>query len=78
MTIKEFKTRLNEVLQASEIETNLKKECLRLAKSGGVNLEVEYNYAIIKTILRVALLNEAQKTYIAGRYNKIADNLLYF
>lgn len=80
MEIKEFKIRLGEVLdQEDDLIDRIEKETIRLAESGGIDLESEDNFAIVKTCLYVALKNQVVRYEpLTEDYRKIANNLEHF
>jgi len=78
MNIKEFEKRLDEVLKNNDIMGDIKKECIRLVKSGGVDLEKEQDFGIVKAILKASLMNEAEAIGVPDGYKKTIRNLLSF
>ena len=78
MTIQEFKIKLGEVINP-DLTSDIEKETIKLAESGGVDLENENDYAIVKTCLSVALENMSHDLYpLSEEYQRIAKNLRHF
>lgn len=78
MTQKEFTAKIK--VMAKEHQKALLKECERLYNSGGVDTKnAENNFILPKTIIYVALLNEAsQYKPLSKESQKDVRNLIHF
>lgn len=78
MTEKQFKDKTDELLK--EVEPYLKKEVLRLFKSGAIDSnDYEDNFLLPKIILGVALANLREEYMFSSKIqNKIVKNLRCF
>jgi len=79
MTITEFNVKVRDLIK--ELDVDLIKDCVKLAESGGIDLEgFSDNYEAPKIVLKAAMLNYANSIGLpyAERNNKIVKNLESF
>jgi hypothetical protein len=80
MKIKDFKDYLGKMLDdEGDFVGQIEKEAVRLAQSGGIDLEsYENNFLAPKICLYVALLNMAEEYRPLSEYKEVANNLKNF
>lgn len=79
MKLNTFVKRLNQVIKSNDLIKNVKREAIRLAESGGIDLEKFDDFVPAKVCLHIALLNEAnQYAPLSIEAKKVASNLKHF